>query len=40
VGESRLPGVKTMSVIYVICGVIAVLLLVYLFVALLQPERF
>ncbi len=29
-----------MSVIYVICGVIAVLLLIYLFVALLQPERF
>jgi K+-transporting ATPase KdpF subunit len=29
-----------MSVIYVICGVVALLLLIYLFVALLQPERF
>ena len=29
-----------MCVIYVICGVVALLLLIYLFVALLQPERF
>ncbi len=29
-----------MSLLYVICGVIALALFVYLFVALLKPEKF
>jgi K+-transporting ATPase KdpF subunit len=32
--------VDTMTLIYVVAGILAVLLLAYLFVALLSPERF
>lgn len=37
---ARVSGIAVMTVLYVICGVLALLLLVYLFVAMLKPEWF
>ena len=40
VRAARVSGIPGMTTLYLICGTLALLLLIYLFVAMLKPEWF